>query len=138
MFSINQESAGGVGRVELGIRIYDFNAAKELNTQPRTVLSSYFPSEGAAGAWQKGNGVAMSPRSTCEVATEPAAETLFPAPEQGFREKVAARQASAGGSRRSLSGSWQGISFPWRTLLIKTNRAQGQSARLTTQISKCS
>ena len=43
-----------MGRVGLNIKVYAFNAVKELKTQPRIILSSYFPSKAAAGAWQKG------------------------------------------------------------------------------------
>ena len=57
----------------LDIKVYEFNAVKELKTQPRMILSSYFPSKAAAGAWQKGKSVAMSLNSGLRVATEPAA-----------------------------------------------------------------
>ena len=62
-----------MGRVGLNIKVYAFNAVKELKTQPRIILSSYFPSKAAAGAWQKGKTVAMSLNSNLGIATEPAA-----------------------------------------------------------------
>lgn len=57
----------------MNIKVYAFNALKELKTQPRIILSSYFPGKAAAGAWQKGKTVAMSLNSYLGVATEPAA-----------------------------------------------------------------
>lgn len=57
----------------MDIKVYESNAVKELRTQPRIILSSYFPSKAAAGAWQKGKSVAMSLNSNLGVATELAA-----------------------------------------------------------------
>lgn len=57
----------------MNIKVYAFNAVKELKTQPRLILSFYFPSKAAAGAWQKGKTVAMSLNSNLGIAMEPAA-----------------------------------------------------------------
>lgn len=64
---------GGVGRVGQNIKVYKFNAVKELKTQPKIILSSDFPRKAAAGPWQKGKTVAMSLNSNLGIATEPAA-----------------------------------------------------------------
>ena len=53
----------------------------------------------------------MSLNSSSGRATEPAAKILFPGPERGFREKVAAQHASAGGSSRAHDGILAGEQF---------------------------
>lgn len=57
----------------MDIKIFEFNAAKELKDSAKNSFKFLFSQQEAAGAWQKGNGVALSLNSNCGVATEPAA-----------------------------------------------------------------
>ena len=61
--------------------IHEFRAAKLLKDSAKNNFKFLFSQQAAAGAWQKGKGVAMSLNSNCGVATEPTAEISFPWPD---------------------------------------------------------
>lgn len=114
---------------------HGFRAAKLLKDSAKNNFKFLFSQHAAAGAWQKGRGVAMSLNSNRGAATEPAAELFFPWPDWAAGKRGTTQQASSVESSRGQGSSWQGNRFPRRTLLIKTHRARSQRERLNTQIS---
>lgn len=73
--------------------IWEFRAAKELKDSAKNTFKFLFSQHAAAGAWQKGKGVAMSLNSNRGVATEPAAWIFSSCPDwasgkRGQRSKL--------------------------------------------------